>query len=176
MLKSALSFFTFMTLSLLLPAQDGPKAAAHLKKEHPNVQWNVSSATPVDLDCDGKKDMFYWGIDPHVEQTFLIGGKTEKYVYPQVVLGYAFASGAKTQTLNIPFFKDTGYYGFRDLPTSIEVQPLSCDWEGGTLPACQRNRQCESLWIRDGNGLEAYIFWDSIRKAATWVRHERNFH
>ena len=156
---------------LALQAQDSTNAAARLKKDHPKIQWNAATATKVDIDCDGKPDTFYWGIDPEVEHTYYIHGKNEKYIYAEIAFGFEFGNNTKTQTLNVPFFKNTGYYGFRTEPNKIDVQPLSCDWEGGAIPGCAKNDRCESMWIRDGKGFEGYVFWDSDRKQVSWIRH-----
>jgi hypothetical protein len=166
-----IAYFLLMWSCVALFAQDASKSAERLKKAYPKVQWNVDSATSLDIDCDGLQDTFYWGIDPEVPHTYLIGGKKQNYVYREVALGFEFGSHAKPQKDNVPFIKNTGYYGFRSEPNKIDVQPLSCDWEGGTIPSCVKKEHCQSLWVRDGQDGEVFVFWDSQRKQVNWVRH-----
>ena len=152
-------------------AQDTPHSAEQLKKVHPKVQWHLDSATSIDIDCDGRPDTFYWGLDPEVSHTYYYDKKNHTFSYPEISLGFEFANDAKPQKMNIPFLKNTGYYGFRSEPKTIEVQPLACDWEGGTIPGCLKKDRCESMWIRDGQGFEAFVFWDAERKQVGWIRH-----
>ncbi len=167
------SFLTIAALLLCLAAdaQTGPKPAQRLQQEYPKVEWNPDSAITADIDCDGHPDTFFWGTDPAVDHTYLIHGKNDKHTYPEIKLGFEFGNTRKPQSLNIPFFKNTGYYGFRTTPQQIDVQPLSCEWEGRPLPGCVANDRCQSLWIRDNQGFEAFVFWDAERKQISWVRH-----
>lgn len=171
MTKASTVVITLVFLSALALAQEAPKAEQRLHEAYPKVEWKSDSAARVDIDCDGKPDTFVLGIDPQVPHTYKIQGKAEKYLYPEVVMGFALGSGKKPQTVNIPFLKNTGYYGFRTFPKKIEVQPLSCDWEGRPLPGCVENDRCQSMWVRDGEDGEVFVFWDSERKAVGWVRH-----
>lgn len=169
--KNLKVFVPLLVLSIAAVSQVNSTVGKRLKEQHPAVEWNVTSATTVDIDCDGKPDTFVWGVDDKVTRSFFIKGKTERHTRPEVVLGFERASAAKTQTENIPFRKDTGYYGFCSLPNSIEVKPLSCEWEDGQLPGCKTNQRCEALWVRDGQCGEFFVYWDSSRQKATWVRH-----
>jgi len=163
-----------LLMLLMMPAwmhaQDATPAQ-HLQQDYPKVEWRINSATTVDIDCDGKPDTFVWGIDPQVSHTYEIDGKLQKHLYPEIVLGFELGSGKAPQAINIPFLKNTGYYGLRTNPKKIEVQPLSCDWEGRPLPGCVKQDQCQSMWVKDGDRFEAYVFWDSERKAVSWVKH-----
>src|SRR4051794_20469460 len=109
-------FLIVCVLVILCPcglAQDTPRVAERLKKEFPKVQWNLDSSKSVDIDCDGKPDTFYWGIDPEVSHTYYYDKKNHTRVYPEISLGFEFGSGTKPQKMNVPFLKNTGYYGFR---------------------------------------------------------------
>jgi len=162
---------SLLLLGMAVNSQVSSSAGKRLKEQHPRVEWNVESATNVDIDCDGKPDTFVWGTDNQVTRTFFINSKLERHTRREIVLGFERASAARTQIENIPFRKDTGYYGFCSLPDSIEVRPLSCEWEQGQLPGCKANSGCEALWVRDGQCGEFYVYWDSSRQRVTWVRH-----
>src|SRR4051794_27136383 len=77
-----------------------------LQRDHPRVKWNLDSRTSVDLDCDGRADTFYWGIEDDVVHKFFIGGKYETHAYSEVVFGFERAAGGKTQSTNVPFMKN----------------------------------------------------------------------
>ncbi|HYG99209.1 MAG TPA: hypothetical protein VD837_08755 [Terriglobales bacterium] len=156
---------------LTVHSQVKPTAGERLKAQHPAVEWNLASAVTVDIDCDGKPDSFLWGVDKHVTREFVISDKPVRQIRQEIVLGLERGGSPRTQTENIPFRKDTGYYGFCSLPKTIEVKPLSCDWEQGLLPGCSANNRCEALWIRDDECGEFFVFWDASRRRMIWVRH-----
>lgn len=164
-------FGALLLLGIAAQSQVNSSAGKRLKEQHPRVEWNATSATTVDIDCDGKPDTFVWGIDNEVSREFVIKGKPERHTRREIVLGFERVGAAKTQTENIPFRKDTGYYGFCALPETIEVTPLTCEWEEGLLPGCKTNQRCEAVWVRDGECGEFFVYWDSSRKKVTWVRH-----
>src|SRR3954454_9396388 len=105
---------TLLLLTAAAPSQNASTAtpAQRLQRDHPNVKWNLDSRTSVDIDCDSRADTFYWGIEDNVVHTFFIGGKNERHAYSEVVFGFERAAADKTQSQNIPFIKNTGYYGF----------------------------------------------------------------
>jgi hypothetical protein len=161
---------TLLLLTAAAPSQDATPAQ-RLQRDHPKVKWNLASRTSVDIDCDGRADNFYWGIEDNVVHTFFIGGKHERHAYSEVVLGFERAAADKTQSQNIPFLKNTGYYGFCAAPDTIEVHPLSCAWEGSVLPGCSAAKKCESLWVKNSKCGEFYVYWDATRREVNWVRH-----
>jgi hypothetical protein len=172
MIRTYAVWFVLAYSCVALSAQDAPKPGERLQKAFPKVWWKLATATSVDIDCDGKPDTFYWGIEPEVTHKYFYEKKYHTVVYPEVSFGFEFGSDAKPQKRNVPFIKNTGYYGFRTEPNKIEVQALSCEWEGRPLPGCvKKNDRCQSMWVRDGKGFEAFVFWNSEFKEASWVRH-----
>ena len=128
-------------------------AVESLRKHRSTTKWNVQSARLADVDCDSKPD------------TIVLGSEKDK-----VIVGIVWGATAnKPQVFEFPIRADR-QDGFCAAPTKIEVTPLDCESDEGTLPGCRVVRECKAFSLSDEKCDPFNFYWDAARKQLAWWR------
>jgi len=125
-----------------------------LRKAHPDVKWNSNTAVVADVTCDGSTD------------TVILGSQKTK-VWVAVVSGKQHRND---QIFSFPIGSDK-QNGFCSVPTRIEIRPLDCKSDQGTLPGCKPIESCREFTVIDNDCDPFNFYWDSSRKSLAWWRN-----
>ena len=128
-------------------------AISELRKSNPGAQWDEKSVVFADVLCDGKPD------------TIILGSENKN-----VLIGVVSPTRSKrTQVLSFPIRSAT-QNGFCAFPKRIEVFPMDCETEEGTLPGCKPVKGCKEFSVIDDECDSFNFYWDSSRKSLAWWR------
>jgi hypothetical protein len=151
-------------MSLLLPllgleaaAQTEPAAALKvLHATNDKVQWNAKAAVVADVTCDGVPD------------TIVVGYETGS-VWLGVVPGTKSPKAGKPMTTHFLLGKQT-QDSFCDVPVRVEIYPIECENEDGSLPGCKAVKGCSAFSLIDDSCDSFHFYWDGSRKSLRWWR------
>jgi hypothetical protein len=129
-------------------------AISELRKSHPAVNWDMTSAVVADVTWDGKLD------------TVILGSEKGNVVVGAV----SGAHSNKTQVFSFPVEGGT-QDGFCAFPTRIEMSPLDCESEKGPLPGCKPIKACRAFIVVDNECDPFNFYWDFSRKSLAWWRN-----
>ena len=105
-------------------AQTEPAAALKvLHTANDKVRWDAKAAVVADVTCDGVPD------------TVAVGYESGS-VWLGVVPGIKSAKMGKAMTIRFLLGKQT-QDSFCDVPVRVEVYPIECENEDGSLPGCK---------------------------------------
>ena len=149
--------FIFLALGLTTVATaqtaTGKAAVELLRKLRSSTTWNFQSAKVADVDCDSKPDAIVLGSEKDKVIVGVVWGTTTK----------------KPETFDFSIRADK-QDGFCAAPTKIEVEPLDCESDGGTLPGCRVVRGCRAFSLNDQKCDPFNFYWDATRKQLAWWR------
>ena len=123
-----------------------------LRHSRPSTSWDSASAKTADVDCDGKPDTVMLGSDK---------GK--------VVVGVVWGTHKQPQLFVFPIRRDQ-QDGFCVAPKRIEVTPIDCESDEGSLPGCQATKGCKAFSLSDDECDPFNFYWDAARKKLAWWR------
>lgn len=128
-------------------------AVESLRRLRSTTKWNVQSAKVADVDCDSKPD------------TIVLGSEQDK-----VVVGVVWGATAKKPQVFEFSIRADRQDGFCAAPTKIEVAPLDCESDEGTLSGCRMVRGCKAFSLSDEECDPFNFYWDAARKQLAWWR------
>ncbi len=152
-MKLAIFLSPLLAFAIYSSGQITNGALNRLHQLHPAVKWDSQSIKTADVNCDGKLD------------TLVIGTEKDNVVVA-VVWGTPKSS---PQLFSFPIRRDT-QSGFCTVPKKIEVSPLDCESDEGTLPGCTVVKGCKSFTVIDDDCDPFNFYWDASRKTLAWWR------
>ncbi len=150
-----LLFTAVVVLGASAKAGSAQSAVRALRKAHPEITWNVKSAVSADVNCDGKPEVIVLGAD-----------KNDRVVVAIVSSG----DPRQQQLLSFPIRSST-QDGFCSVPNRVEISPLECRSEEGTLPGCKQVAGCQEFAVSDGMCDGFNFYWDASQKRLAWWRN-----
>ena len=128
---------------------------AYLKQAKPNVQWDAKSGVTANFDGSQKS-----------------GGAMLGYAGNKVTLAIQTGSGAKGRRFQyLDFSVGPGTQAaVCAAPAKLEVYPLDCTTEDGTLPGCKATARMSGLSIVDGECDSIHLYWSHSSKSMQWWR------
>jgi hypothetical protein len=130
-----------------------PGALEVLRYSYPSVNWKAESSKVADVNCDGKPDTVVLGSQKDDAAVGIVWG-TQR---------------APAQLFTFPIGKHM-QNSFCSMPTNIEVSPLDCESDEGTLPGCKQYHACKAFSVVDDDCDSFHFYWDSSRKTLVWWR------
>jgi len=125
---------------------------ATLQQFRPSTNWNSASAKVADVDCDAKPD------------TVTLGSEKGK-----VVIGVVWGAHKQPQLFVFPIRRDK-QDGFCVALKKIDVMPIDCESDGGSLPGCKVTKGCKAFSVSDGECDPFNFYWDATQKKLAWWR------
>lgn len=125
-----------------------------LRKTHPEVKWESTTAVVADVRCDGSKDTVMLGSQ---------GTKAWVAVVPST-------QSHKAQTFSFPIAGDR-QNSFCSMPIRIVTKPLDCKSDRVTLPGCKPVKSCREFSVIDNDCDPFNFYWDSSRNSFAWWRN-----
>jgi hypothetical protein len=123
-----------------------------LRRFRPSTNWNIASARIADVDCDSKPD------------TIILGSEKGK-----VVVGVVWGARKQPQVL-VFSIHSASQDGFCAAPKEIEITPLDCDSDVGTLPGCKVAKECKAFSLNDHACDPFNFYWDAAQQRLAWWR------
>ena len=124
-----------------------------LRHSHPTITWDTKSAKVADVNCDGKLDTIVLGSEKNNVVVAVLSGAPS--VAPSL---FTFPVNQHTQD------------SFCSVPKRIEISPLDCASDEGTLPGCKQYKGCRAFSVVDDDCDSFHFYWDSSRKTLAWWR------